>query len=78
MTTTTGVFVTELNPKSSGDAAFDSTDSGRETLGSWEGHAVQRTLRQANGSYLVKVQRAVSLGAALRLDDWSFTVEVSN
>jgi hypothetical protein len=59
------------------DFAFDSTNSGRDTTGSWESHSMDRSLGPlAAGAYRVWAQyRTTSQGVTLRLDDWSLTVE---
>jgi hypothetical protein len=65
----------EAAPVVGNDFAFDSTDSGTETGGSWESHAIQRTVTGlAAGAHTVTVQYAVTNAAAtLRLDDWGLT-----
>jgi hypothetical protein len=70
--------ITELQPASGLDFAFDSTDAGRETASSWESHSMDRSNRLGAGSYTIRAQRAVTSSAtAFRLDDWSLTVEQS-
>ncbi len=74
---TTGEL-TELQPGSGLDFAFDSTDGGRETSASWESHSMDRSNRLGAGSYTIRAQRAVTSSATtFRLDDWSLTVEQS-
>jgi hypothetical protein len=74
---TTGEL-TELQPGSGLDFAFDSTDGGRETSASWESHSMDRSFRLGAGSYTIRAQRAVTSSATtFRLDDWSLTVEQS-
>ena len=64
--------VTELNPASGTDFAFDSASTD-----AWESHAIERSSYYlAPGSYRVLVQAATVGGATLRLDDWHFAVEV--
>lgn len=67
-------IVTELQPASGNDFAFDSAAGGDN----WEGHAVERSSYYlAPGSYGVLVQASVrTVGTTLRLDDWHFAVEV--
>jgi hypothetical protein len=68
--------VTELQPASGLDFAFDSTDANTESIGSWESHSMDRSLRLGAGSYRIKPQAAVSNSATrFTLDDYSFTVE---
>lgn len=63
--------VTELQPASGTDFAFD---SGSGDL--WESHAIERSSYfQRAGTYRVIVQSANVGGATVRLDDWHFTVE---
>ena len=66
--------VTELDPASGSDFAFDSAAGGD----TWEGHAIERTSRFLSaGTYSVRVQARVVAGATrVRLDDWSLAVEV--
>jgi hypothetical protein len=66
--------VTELDPASGSDFAFDSAAGGD----TWEGHAIERTSRFLSaGTYSVRVQARVVSGATrVRLDDWSLAVEV--
>jgi hypothetical protein len=68
--------LTELQPASGRDFAFDSTDANTESIGSWESHSMDRSLRLDAGSYRVMPQAAVSNSAtSFTLDDYSFTVE---
>jgi hypothetical protein len=63
----------ELNPVAGLDYAFDSAGTDQH-----EGHAMERSLRLATGTYIVKVQRAVTSPLiAFRLDDWHLAVEKS-
>lgn len=64
--------------------AFDSTDNGTETVGSWEGHALERHTCLTNHSpakIIVPVQvrwRIVSFSltpTSFWLDDWSLAIE---
>lgn len=67
--------VTELQPASGTDFAFDSSNSGGNDL--WESHAIERSSYYlAPGSYRVLVQAAVVGSNTLRLDDWHLAVEV--
>jgi hypothetical protein len=73
--TATGAL-TELQPATGRDFVFDSTDANTETIGSWESHSMDRSLRLDAGSYRIKPQAAVSSSATFfSLDDYSFTVE---
>jgi hypothetical protein len=70
--------VTQMLPASGIDFAFDSTNLGRETSASWQGHSMDRAYRIGNGSYYVIAQQAVtSTSTVLRLDDWMLSVEKS-
>ena len=62
----------ELFPRSGIDFAFDSVGTDL-----WESHSVERTIRVGAGSYTVLLQRAVVGTANLRVDDWTFTVDVN-
>jgi hypothetical protein len=65
----------ESDPASGTDFAFDSTDLGHETFGSWESHSMQRTRAVAfTGTHAVVVQIVhVGAGVTSRLDDWTLT-----
>ena len=63
----------ELFPRSGTDFAFDSVGA----TDHWESHSVERTIRVGPGSYTVLLQRAVVGTANLRVDDWTFTVDVN-
>jgi hypothetical protein len=64
----------ELSPAAGLDYAFDSVLGGDQR----EGHAMERSLRLATGTYVIKVQRAVSTSAiSFTLDDWHLAVEKS-
>ncbi len=66
----------EMDPVAGFDFAFDSTDLGRETSGSWESHSMDRSRVVGSGTYTIVVQRATtSASTFLRLDEWSLTVE---
>jgi len=66
----------EMDPVASVDFAFDSTDLGRETAGSWESHSMDRSRVVGPGTYTIVVQRLSTQSATFfRLDDWSLTVE---
>jgi hypothetical protein len=65
--------VTELDPASGPDFAFDSALGGDN----WESHAMERTSRLLSaGTYRVQVQARVVSATSLRLDDWTLAVEV--
>jgi hypothetical protein len=71
----TGV-ITELEPASGPNMAFDSTDGGTESIASWESHSMDRSLNLGEGSYTITAQqRVTNSDMTFRLDDWSFTVE---
>jgi hypothetical protein len=56
--------------------AFDSSDGDTETGSSWESHAMERSRVLGPGTYVVRVQAAVSDAAlSFRLDDANLTVE---
>jgi hypothetical protein len=68
--------ITELQPASGLDFAFDSTDANTESIGSWESHSMDRSLRLEAGRYIIRPQAAVTNSATrFTLDDYSFTVE---
>jgi len=70
--------ITELNPVVSTDFAFDSTDSNSEGFGSWESHAINRSVRLTPGRYQFFIQvRPVQSGINFRVDDWSFELELT-
>jgi hypothetical protein len=72
------VDTTEANPAAGLDFAFDSTNGGNETTGSWESHSMDRSLSVGPGLHTVKVQWAVTNASTVfRLDDWTLTVERS-
>jgi hypothetical protein len=63
----------ELAPASGLDYAFDSVATDQH-----EGHAMERSLRLRAGTYVIKVQRAVTNAAIqFTLDDWHLAVEGS-
>ncbi len=69
--------ITELNPVVGSDFAFDSTDNGRETTGSWESHAINRSVSLPAGRYQFFVQAGTVGGSAtLRLDDMHLELEL--
>ncbi len=68
----------EANPASGVDFAFDSTDGGGDGPGSWESHAIERSLNVGPGAHTVSVEYAVITtvaGLTLRIDDWHMTIE---
>jgi hypothetical protein len=73
-----GTTLTELDPASGLDFAFD-TSTGNATVDDLaEGHAMERSRRLPKGDYRIRVQYSVSAGSTkLTLDDWHFTVEAS-
>jgi hypothetical protein len=63
----------ELSPAAGIDYAFDNV-----ATDSFEGHAMERSLRLGAGVYIIRAQRAVTSSAiTFRLDDWNFAVEKS-
>ena len=71
--------ITELQPASGTDFAFDSPNQGRETVASWESHSMDRSIRLAAGSYTIRAEWAFVGGSPglsnFRIDDYSLTVE---
>jgi hypothetical protein len=68
-----GGATVELNPVAGIDYAFDSVATDRH-----EGHALERSIRLGAGTYVIRVQRAVTSNAiSFRLDDWHLAVEKS-
>ena len=68
--------ITEFNPQVGTDFAFDSSDSNNETSGSWESHAINRSLSLSAGNYQIYVQaNPNSAGMTLRLDDAQLEVD---
>lgn len=71
----------EMTFAPAGDFAFDSSNDGRETASSWEGHAMDRSIILGPGAYDVRVK--VGLGynpsgtAEFDVDDWHLAVERS-
>jgi hypothetical protein len=61
----------ELNPAAGIDYAFDAVATDAN-----EGHAMERSLRLAEGNYRIRVQHAVNNAQVTsRLDDWHLAVE---
>ncbi len=61
----------EAKPNSGFDYAFDTADGG-----SWEGNAMDRSIKVGRGLHTIQVQYAsTSSSTSFRLDDWSLTVE---
>jgi hypothetical protein len=68
-----GGATVELSPAAGIDYAFDNV-----ATDSFEGHAMERSLRLGPGTYILRAQRAVTSPAiTFRLDDWHFAVEKS-
>jgi len=68
-----GGATVELNPQAGLDYAFDSVATDQ-----FEGNAMERSIRLAAGTYIIRAQRAVINNAiTFRLDDWHLAVEVS-
>jgi hypothetical protein len=73
-----GGVITELNPVVDTDFAFDSSDSNNEGSGSWESHAIDRSVRLGPGRYQFFIQvRPVAGGLTFRVDDWGFELELT-
>jgi len=69
---------TDGTPDVDGDFAYDSTDDGNNTGGSWESHSFTRYRTLGEGNYTVTVQRSVTNAAvSFRLDDWTLVVQRS-
>lgn len=67
----------QLDPAEATDFGFDSVQSGTGQ-DSEESHAIEGSKRLSEGTYTIRVQVAVSSSAAIFIvDDWHFTVEVS-
>ncbi len=70
-----------MNPDAGTDFAFDSSDNGSETQGSWEADAMERSGEASGGcdgsaKYTVRAEYRVSdPGVTFRLDDWHLTAE---
>jgi hypothetical protein len=66
----------EMNPVVGTDFAFDSTDNGNETVGSWEAHSIQRyTELLGAGPHTISVQVASTINpTTFRVDDALLTV----
>ncbi len=61
----------------SSDFAFDSSDGGTETPGSWESHAIQRAVEGLPaGDYDVTVQWGGVGGPTFEIDDWQLVAQV--
>ncbi len=73
-----GATLTELDPISGLDFAFD-TSTGNPSIDDFaEGHAMERSRRLPKGDYRLRVQYSVSSGSTkFTVDDWHFTVEAS-
>jgi hypothetical protein len=71
-----------MEPNVGTDFAFDSTNKGAETSGSFEGHTVERSARCVRaGDYVLTAQWAVKGGASpptFRVDDWSLFFEAAD
>jgi hypothetical protein len=72
------VALTELEPASGIDFAFDSTDNGTESTNSVEGHAIERTSNLLPpGMYQVNVELSVDNAAVnFTVDDWHLVLEL--
>jgi hypothetical protein len=73
-----GTTLTELDPASGLDFAFDTSTGNASVDDLAEGHAMERSRRLPKGDYRIGVQYSVSAGSTkFTLDDWHFTVEAS-
>jgi len=70
--------ITELDPASASDFAFDTDVLGAGDADGAEGHAMERSRRLLDGAYTIRVQYAVTNATTtFQLDDWHFAVETS-
>jgi hypothetical protein len=61
----------QAKPASGSDFAFDTVDGG-----SWEGNAMERSIKVGAGLHTIQLMEVNTSGATdFRLDDWSFSVE---
>ena len=73
-----GTTLTELDPASGLDFAFDTSTGNASIDDLAEGHAMERSRRLPKGDYRIRVQYSVSAGSTkFTLDDWNFAVEAS-
>jgi hypothetical protein len=73
-----GNTLTELEPVSGLDFAFDTSTGNASIDDLAEGHAMERSLRLKKGEYRIRVQYSVSAGSTkFTLDDWHFAIEAS-
>ncbi len=73
-----GATLTELDPVSGLDFAFDTSTGNASIDDLAEGHAMERSRRLPKGDYRIRVQYSVSAGSTkFTVDDWHFTVETS-
>jgi len=70
--------IIELDPASGLDFAFDSDVPGAVDADMAEAHAMERSRRLPQGTYSLRVQRAVTNNTVgFTVDDWHFAVETS-
>jgi hypothetical protein len=70
---------TEANPAVGSEFSFDSTNLGRETAGSHESQAIERSLCVGPGTHTVRVQFKTNRSdVAFQLDDYHFSVQRSH
>jgi predicted membrane-bound mannosyltransferase len=71
----------EMQPGDGSDMAFDSTDNGSETSGSWESHATERFIKRPAGTYTIRalgyVQQFGSTTPTFWTGEREMTVETS-
>jgi hypothetical protein len=73
-----GTMLTELDPASGLDFAFDTSTGNASIDDLGEGHAMERSRRLPKGDYRIRVQYSVSAPSTrFTLDDWHFAVEAS-
>jgi hypothetical protein len=70
--------ITQLEPASGRDFAFDTAVGGGVDVDVKEGHGMERSRRLPAGTYDIRVEYAVTNAATVfELDDWHFAVETS-
>jgi hypothetical protein len=71
-------MITELDPASGTDFAFDTDVVGAADADGAEAHAMERSRRLPAGNYDIRVEYAVTNAATVfTVDDWHFAVETS-
>jgi hypothetical protein len=73
-----GGAITQLDPASGRDFAFDTDLVGAVDVDGAEGHAMERSRRLLPGNYDIRVEYEVTNAATVfTVDDWHFAVESS-